>query len=487
MLALVVGLLDRIATLEAANEALTLRVKALEDRLALDSHNSSKPPSSDVGRPKPAPRSLRPLPGETGRAPGGQPGHPGTTLRLVATPDRLMVHRPAQCGVCGQPLDVPSSAATVAGERLGGERRQVIELPPLTLEVTEHRVAQVACPACGVETAGTFPVGVTQPVHYGERLKAVAVYLHAYQLLPYGRATELLDDLFGAGGVVPCARTVEAAVSAAGATLAPVDAAITAALRQVPVAGFDETGVRVDGVREWLHVASTPTLTHYAVHPKRGTDATDAIGILPTFTGTATHDAWAPYLTYTGCTHALCNAHLLRELVFLHEQEHHAWADELATLLVTAKDLVDTARAAGEPHLDERTLATLDAHYDHLLAQGRAANPPLAPPTGQPPRRGRPKQSKAHNLLARLTVHRQAVWAFLHDFRVPFDNNQAERDIRMLKVQQKVSGGFRSAEGAATFARLRGYISTVRKQGLPVLTVLQRVLAGAPLMPALSS
>ena len=508
MLALVAGLLDRIAVLERANAALeaaleaaqvafTTRVKALEDRLALDSHNSSKPPSSDLGRPKPAPRSLRPAPGATGRAPGGQPGHPGTTLRMVDTPDRRVVHRPAQCGACGQPMDAGRRDGRPSGvavrERLDDERRQVVDLPPLALEVTEHRVAHVACPACGVETAGTFPVGVTQPVQYGDRVKAVAVYLHAYQLLPYGRATELLDDLFGAGSAVPCPRTVEAAETAASATLAPVDATLTAALRQVAVAGFDETSLRVGGARQWLHVASTPTLTHYAVHPKRGTDATDAIGILPGFTGTGVHDAWAPYLTYTECAHALCNAHLLRELVFLHEQDHQAWADELATLLVTAKDLVDTARAAGETHLDEVTLATLDAHYEHLLDQGRVANPPLKAPSAPlappdaPPKRGRPKRSKAQNLLLRLTTHRQAVWAFVHDFRVPFDNNQAERDIRMLKVQQKISGGFRCPEGAHRFARLRGYISTLRKQRLPVLAALQSVFAGSPLMPTLAS
>lgn len=485
LLAVVEALLDRQGQLEAVNATLMARVKALEDRLARDSHNSSKPPSSDLGRPKPAPRSLRPAPGETGRSPGGQPGHPGSTLRRAVAPDHLLVQRPAQCGACGHSL----VGALDSQVRLDAERRQVIELPPLALVVTEHRVAHVSCPGCGAETAGRFPGGVTQLVQYGERLKALAVYLHAYQLLPYGRATELLDDLFGAGGAVPCARTVEAAGLAAGAALAPVEAAIVAALRGVAVAGFDETGVRVDGHREWLHVAGTAHLTHYTIHPRRGTVATDAMGILPGFTGTATHDAWAPYLTYTGCTHALCNAHLLRELTFLHEREQQAWADELATLLVTAKDLVDTARAAGHDVLDEVTLATLGAHYDHLVAQGRAANPPLvpaAPPPAGPPKRGRPKQTTAQNLLDRLTTHRHAVWAFAHDFRVPFDNNQAERDLRMMKVQQKIAGGFRSATGAATFARLRGYISTLRKQGLPVLAALQSVFAGSPLMPALA-
>jgi transposase len=366
----------------------------------------------------------------------------------------------------------------------------VVELPPLALEVTEHRVAHVACPACGVATAGRFPAAVARPVQYGERLQAVAVYLHAYQLLPYGRTAELLDDLFGARGhgVTPCERTLQAAETMCFDGLATTEAAIKAALQRAGVAHFDETSARVDGHREWLHVASTATLTHYGVHPKRGTAATDAIGILPAFTGTAEHDAWAPYFTYDDCPHALCNAHLLRELIYLHEQHHQAWADELATLLVTGKELVDTARAAGQDHLDERTRATLDAHYDHLLDQGRTANPlPPPPPEGTPPRPGKRKQTKAQNLLDRLDTHRREVLAFVDDFAVPFDNNQAERDLRMLKVQQKISGGFRSSAGAATFARIRGYLSTLRKQGLPILHALEGVSAGSPLVPNLVS
>ena len=474
MVALVEALLDHLAALEA-------RVQTLEDRQALDSHNSSKPPSSDWR--KPAPRSLRPPPGTSGRQTGGQPGHPGTTLRLVDTPDQLVVHRPAQCAACGAEL-----AGVAAGPtRVGAERRQVVDLPPLALAVTEHRVARVACPTCGVETAGAFPVGVTQPVQYGDRLQALAVYLHAYQLLPYARTVEVLDDLFGAA---PSEGTMQAAETTCFHGLAPTEAAIQGAVQQATTAHFDETSLRVAGQREWLHVASTPTLTHYGVHSKRGRDATDAIGILPGFTGTATHDAWAPYFTYDACAHALCNAHLLRELVYLHEQHHQGWADELATLLVTGKDLVDTARAAGQEHLDASTRATLAAHYDHLLAQGRAANPlPAPPPEGTPPappRRGKRKQTKAQNLLDRLGTHRHEVLAFLDDFAVPFDNNQAERDLRMMKVQQKISGGFRSPAGAAAFARIRGYLSTLRKQGLPVLHALEGVFAGSPLVPHLA-
>jgi transposase len=470
VVALVEGLVRRLAAVEG-------RVAALEDRVALDSHNSSKPPSSDLGRPKPAPRSLRPAPGTTGRAPGGQPGHPGTTLRLVDTPDRLALHRPAQCAGCGARL------AAGAQQRLDAERRQVLELPPPRLTVVEHRVVRVTCAACGAETPGAFPVGVAQPVQYGDRFKAVGVYLHVYQLVPYARTQELLEDLFGAA---PAEGTLQAAEAVCSAALAAPEAAIARTLRGAACAGFDETGVRVAGRREWLHVACTPTLTHYGVHPRRGSRATDALGILPAFTGTAVHDCYRSYLHYSGCAHALCNAHVLRELIFLHEQHHQAWADELATLLVTAKDLADAARAAGRAHVDPVTQAAIAAHYDHLLWQGRVANPATAPPADRPRRRGCPPQTKAQNLLDRLTTFRGAVLAFLYDLRVPFDNNQAERDLRMLKVQQKISGGFRTDTGAAAFARIRGYVSTLRKQGLPVLAALESVFAGSPLMPSLA-
>jgi len=481
VVALVEALWDRITALEPLEQTvatLTARVKALEDRLALDSHNSSKPPSSDVGRPTPAPRSLRPPPGTSGRRSGGQPGHPGTTLRLVDTPEHVVLHRPlvVTCGACGQGL-------AGGAERVADERRQVVELPVLALAVTEHRVVCVACPACGVETAGAFPVEVTQPAQYGDRLRATGVYLRDYQLLPYDRTCQLLEDLFGA---TPAEGTLQAAETACFAALASTEGAIVAALQHAHTGHFDETSVRVNGQREWLHVASTPALTHYGIHPKRGRGATDAIGILPAFTGAATHDAWAPYFTYDNCTHALCNAHLLRELIFLYEQDHQTWADELATLLVSAKDLADTARVAGQAHLDEGVLATIEAHYGHLLAQGTAANPPLPPPATTPPKRGRPKQTKAQNLLDRLTTHRAAVLAFVHDLRVPFDNNQAERDLRMMKVQQKISGGFRSSHGAATFAPTRGYLSTLRKQGHPILDALCATFAGSPPMPNLA-
>lgn len=457
---------QRLVGQEREIVALTARVKELADRLGTDSHNSSKPPSSDGFAKKT--RSLRQ---KSGKKPGGQPGHPGSTLRFSEAPDEVVTHRPAACRGCGEVL---------AGEPATSvERRQVVDLPPVSLQVVEHRAERKACPRCGVTTAAEFPDAVTQPVQYGPRLQALGVYLVEYQLLPYDRANELLTDVFGGG---PSEATLVAAVGRCAAELAETEAAIKAALRQAPVGHFDESGLRIAGQRQWLHVASTPTLTHYGVHPKRGKDASDAQGILPSFTGRAVHDGWAAYHQYD-CAHALCNAHHLRELTAIAEQDQQTWATEMIALLVTSKAAVDEARAAGQNSLPDPTRQAFGAQYHQILAAGRAANPAPAEP---PPRqRGRPKQSKAKNLLDRLWTHESAVLAFLDDFRVPFDNNQAERDIRMLKVQQKISGGFRSPAGAAHFCRIRGYLSTLRKQGQNVLAALDQVFAGTPVVPDL--
>lgn len=458
------------AQLAAQQEQLTTlstRVKDLEDRLATDSHNSSKPPSTD--RTPPQPKSLRQ---RSGKKPGGQPGHPGTTLEMVDSPDQVVTHLPPQCQACGTTLDDQPV--------LRYARRQVADLPPLTLEVVEHRAACKQCPCCHHPTTAPFPADVPQPTQYGPRLKAVGVYLRHYQLLPYGRAAELLADLFG------CSLgegTLYAALHTCHAGLAPTEAQIKAALQAAAVAHFDETGLDVAGKRQWLHVASTATLTHYAVHAKRGTGATNEIDILPKFRGTAVHDAWSAYWTY-GCGHSLCNAHHLRELTFLVEQQGQAWAADMRTLLLEIKAAVTAAQHAGATHLLGAAVAAFETRYQQIVAAGRAAHPPPVEdrPAGQ---RGRRKQSKPQNLLDRFETRQPAVLAFMNDFAVPFDNNQAERDVRMVKVEQKVSGGFRTANGATMFCRIRGYISTMRKQGHHVLTALERVFTGNPISPVL--
>jgi len=458
---------ETIAALTAQVATLLERVKDPEGQRATDSHNSSKPPSSDG--PARIPRSLR---GTSGKKPGGQPGHRGTHLRLVDTPDHIVVRRPLVCPTC---------AASLAAEEVDGmERRQVVEAPSVRALVTEYRGLRARCPHCQTAVTGAFPAAVSAPVQYGPRLRALTVYLTHQQLLPYGRTRAVLRDLLG------CAVSqgmVAALAREAAERLAPVEGLIAAALRAGPVLHNDETGLSVRGTRWWLHTASTARLTHYGVHPKRGSAATDAIGILPGFDGTSVHDGWAPYRQYT-CRHALCNAHHLRELAWVEEQDNQAWAGALATLLRQIKQTVDAARDQGQAALPARTRRRFCQRYTRLLAEGCAANPP--PPETGPPRRGRRKQTKAKNLLDRLQ-RADEVLAFMEDFAIPFDNNQAEQDVRMVKVQQKVSGTFRSEAGAHTFARLRGYLSTLRKQGLPALIALESVFHGHPLVPSLTS
>jgi transposase len=406
----------------------------------------------------------------SGKKPGGQIGHQGETLRLVATPDGVVEHRPAICSGCQ--IALPEEASVVVRER-----RQVHELPPVRLQVREYQALHVRCPACQTVTAGHFPAEVPSRVQYGPRLRALAVYLVEQQLVPYSRVRELVADLLGTELSLG---TLVEWVQQAATALALVEARIKAALSQTPVLHNDETGVRQAGRLAWMHVASTKQLTHYAVHPKRGVEATTDIGILPAYQGVSVHDGWKPYRAHTRCRHALCNIHHLRELTFVHEQYGQTWAKEIKDLIREMKVATDQARAAGTTHLLPHERAGFVARYEALLAAGLAANPPA---TGQRHRRGRLKQSPARNLLERLWLDRNEVLAFLDDLTIPFDNNQAERDLRMLKVQQKVSGCFRSLRGGAAFSRIRGYLSTLSKQGVKRLAALETLFTGQPFYP----
>jgi len=457
--------------MQATIAALTARVQQLENQLATKSHNSSKPPSSDgLGKKTKSRRE------KSGKRPGGQAGHPGRTLTMVTDPDRTVSHFPAVCPCCGEPL------AAVAATDV--ERRQVFDLPPVQVEVTEHQVGTKTCPRCGAATRGAFPAWVTQPVQYGFGLLSLLVYLVVFQMLPWKRTRELLSDLYGVwigGGTLACA------IERCFAGLAETAVRIREAIRQAKAVGFDETGVRIDGKLYWWHTASTAELTQYHVHPKRGRLGIEAGEILPEFAGRAIHDAWSPYGAYE-CEHGLCNAHHLRELTYLVEREGQEWAAELSDVLVLAHQRVEEARAAGEHALDAETLTAVTQEYRRLVVLGWAANPAApAEGTNAGAKRGRRAQSKARNLLVRLDRHEREVLAFAHDFDVPFDNNQAERDLRMMKVQQKISGGFRSTEGAHAFGRIRGYLVTMRKQAQPMLTAIENVFLGHPIVPSLSA
>ena len=462
--AVIEALQKAVLTQQLQIETLTARVKELEDRLNKDSHNSSKPPSSDGYKKKPV--SLRE---PTERKPGGQQGHSGKTLSFSETPDAIVVHSPEACRGCGHSLSGVSGAE--------GERRQVLDLPPLALVTTEHRALCKVCPHCGVQNVGGFPEEVTLGVGYGAPLKAFALYLQNYQFLPSARITEMLSDLFG---TTFSEGTLFRVQQAASRKLEGFLSHLRELLVGSPVVHFDETGLRICGKLNWLHSASTPDLTLYQAHPKRGKAGMDVAGVLPSFTGVAVHDGWASYLHY-GARHALCNAHHLRELTALYEQAGQEWASKMRHLLVEIKNAVERCKAEGATRLPPLLRQEFLVRYHTLLKDGSLANPPNLTDTGG--KRGRKKQSKAYNLLQRLEQGCEETLRFMDDFSVPFDNNLAERDIRMMKVQQKVSGGFRSPEGAEAFCRIRSYISTLRKQGHSILPALQILLTGQPILP----
>jgi transposase len=453
-------------------------IQTLRDQVAKHSHNSSKPPSSDgYAKPRvPRTRSLRPA-GQ--RRQGGQPGHPGHRLEPVAQPDHTLIHPVTECEQCHRPL------SAIAVTRY--EKRQVFDLPPVRVEVTEHQAEVKRCPQCGHSTTAAFPPEVSQAVQYGPRIKAQGTYFNEYHFIPFDRVTEIFADLYGHSLAKD---TVAQANAVIDQHLAPVVDLIQQQLRRAEVVHFDETGLRTAGKLHWVHVASTARLTHSTFHAKRGTEAMDSGGILPHFHGTAVHDHWSAYFRYNHATHALCNAHHLRELCFIHEQYHQAWANDMHQLLLTIKAAVEETRPQ-QDHLPAERIAAFELRYAKILAQGAAANPP--PPNPDPPpemggpprrtRRGRKKQTPPKNLLDRLTTYQQGVLAYMYDFRVPFDNNQGERDLRMIKVKQKVSGALRTTAGAGQFCRIRSYLSTMRKQGRPLLAALEAAYLGHPFLP----
>jgi transposase len=460
------------AILRAENAALReqlavalAEIQALKGQLAKDSHNSSKPPSSDG-----LARRTKSLRQRSGKKPGGQPGHRGHQVRLVATPDSVVAQRPTHCGSCQHPL--PDDAPTWF------ERRQVHELPAARLMVTEHQIGHVRCPACGMTTEAPAPSGVSAPRQYGPRLRAVATYLVQQQFLPYARTRDVLADVFGAALSVG---TLVQLVRQGAARLQVVAEEIKAALRQAPVLHHDETGLRVAGPEgaglQWTHVTCTQDLTAYAHHAARGAAALEAIGILPGYTGVSVHDGWTSYRHYTACRHALCNAHHLRELTFVEEELGQVWAGHMKTLLREMRTAVEHAHAAGATQLERSARDRFVARYEALLADGVAQNPQPPPPR----RRGRRKQSPVRNLLDRLWTYEHEVLRFLVDFAVPFDNNQAERDLRPVKIQQKISGTFRSERGTDAFCTLRSVLSTWRKQGRSGLAALEAAFSGQAL------
>lgn len=447
-------------------ESLEKRLQVVEQQIAKNSGNSSKPPSSD-GYQKPAPKSLRK---PSTKKSGGQPGHEGKTLSRVKDPDRVIVHSLKSCP-CGADL-----SNTLAQDY---ESRQVFDLPEPKLEVTEHRCEIKNCPDCGERITASFPVDVVAPVQYGLRFQSLLVYLKDGQFVPLDRLSQLCADLYG---YEVSAATIESARKDCYEALEPFEEKAKEVLIRGSSLNADESGLRVEGSLHWLHVYSTDLVTFYGVHKKRWNEAMDFFGILPLFSGTLIHDGLAAYLAYS-CSHALCNAHHLRELVFVHEEMHQSWADKMAALLCKMNDFVKE-QSLVVSHLTETALAPWLKKYKKILKEGYGANPEPPFRTGK---RGRFKKTKPQNLLERLDKYQKCVLAFLHDFTIPFTNNQGEQDIRMLKVQQKISGTFRTLEGARRFARIRSYISTVRKHRLNVFEMITHAMRGFPFMPQISA
>jgi transposase len=463
---------EQAATIERLEQrivGLEAEVADLKRRLAQNSRNSSRPPSSDGLSKPPVKKSLR---RPSGRKPGGQPGHGGGYLAQVADPDEIVTHVPGRCGGCG---------ADLADARVeGSERRQVFDLPEVRLQVVEHVAERRRC-ACGCRTIAGFPAGVSAPTQYGPRVRALAIYLIARQHLPYERTAELFEDWFGA----PISTgTLAAYLEQGAADLEPFLDEVHRQLIAAPVAHFDETGARVEGRLRWLFASSTEQLTLFALHDKRGKDGIDHAGVLPNFTGVAVHDGFKPYRDhYDNAAHALCNAHHLRELQAIIEQDpegKQTWARQMDRLLRELQRTVEIATDRGHDDLDVLQLAGYRAVYEQIIATGYRESPLNTIRTGQ---RGFIAQTPARNLLSRLDTHREEVLRFAHNLRVPFDNNLVERDIRMVKLQQKISGCWRTSTGAQHFLALRAYLSTARKQGQPLLHALTQLAAHDPWLP----
>lgn len=449
-----------IRYLEGRVQQLEARIHELEARISKDSSNSSKPPSSDGLTRKP--KSLRK---RSGKKPGGQAGHVGKGLTQINNPDVTITHTPANCSGC------ESNLSNVSGTVV--ERRQVFDIPQPEIKVTEHRVEEKRCPCCGELTRASFPANVRGPVQYGDRVQALIAYFSHEHFIPVDRICEIFKDIFGVTlSPGTCANVDERLF----ANLEVFESRLKTYLLAARVLHFDETGMRCEKKLHWVHVASSQLATFYTMHVKRGQEAMDKAGILPAFQGIAIHDHWFPYFAYGQLKHGLCNAHHLRELIFVHEQEKEEWAQRMLDLLISANRQVENHVEQGA--LPPEVVLRIEQTYQQILTEGLIYHTSLPPlPTGK---RGKQKQRDGKNLLDRLTEKRDCVLRFIHDFSVPFTNNQGERDIRMVKLKQKIAGCFRAFRGGEIFCRIRSYISTARKQKWNIWDALADAIRGSP-------
>jgi transposase len=456
------------ALIQAENERLAGENAELRVRLNQNCTNSSQPPSSS---PFLKPKSLRL---KTGRKPGGQVGHQGSNLRMTPIPDEVIEHKVEICSYCG--CDLSRETANIS------QPRQVVDVKIIRV-VTQHTVQSKTCPVCGKQTTADFPRGVDHYLQYGNTYNSLMVYLNKGNYIPYSRLAQISKEVLG----IPVSQgTLVNIVHKCGWSLKPYLANIKDQLKHSSVVHFDETGTRVKGKNQWLHSTGNEQFTYLETHPNRGSAATRAIGILPAFTGTAVHDFWKPYYNYSGCKHAICNAHILRELNGIVENYHQTWAVQMKDLLLEIKQNIEDN--LGIVTMDE--FENFENRYDAILRLGEKENPLNHDKSVARKiltlshKRGRRAHSKPRNLLDRMRLYKQDILRFMEDTEVPFDNNLAERDIRMSKVQQKVSGCFRSDQGNIAFNRIRSYIATARKQGISVLEAIQLAFTGKPLFTA---
>ena len=448
-----------IADLKANN-------KELLDRLSKNSSNSHKPPSSD-GYEKPDPKSQRKT---SNKKPGGQIGHKGHCLEPVDNPDKVVIYEAETCKACGTDLsDI---------EETKHECRQEFDIPDIKPIVIEHRRIFKLCPECGFMNVEDFPDHITQRTQYGIRVKALSVYLNQYQFITFNRLSELFKDCYNLeiseGSLANFNR-----LCALNST--PAVEAIRNNILRSHVSGFDETGMRLCGKLHWLHAARTNYDTYYELHQKRGKEAMDEINILPHYTGIAIHDHWKSYYSYTNCTHGLCNAHHLRELEFINKRYAQQWVLEFTRFLLRIKDRVGKMKLEGEKTLSVNSLAYYKKEYRRILKEADKEIALL--PTPAQSEKGKKKQHKAKNLWNRLYHYREDVLRFMIDFNVPFTNNGSERDMRMSKNKAKISGSFRSKQGADDFCKNRSYISTCKKRDINVLSALEDAISGFPFIP----
>jgi transposase len=451
---------DFVTKLSTENERLIAENATLRARLNQNCTNSSVPPSkNNFVKPK----SLRV---STGRKPGGQHGHKGSTLRISETPDVIIEYKPCVCEHCD--AIIPSDTTPIRHIT-----RQNVNIK-IHHVITEHRAGVSICPDCGRETMAAFPEQVKHYLQYGPLYRALILYLNQGNFIPFDRLAQFSKD------VLKIPVSTGTLVNIVQKSALDLDASmnfIKEQLKSATVVHFDETGTRVDGKTIWRHSAGNDLSTYLKTHQKRGNEATDAIGILPFFGGISVHDFWKSYFAYINCNHAMCNAHLLRELNGIEENDKQVWPTQMKAVLLDAKKLLETKESPLSP--DE--IASLEARYDQVLLLGNSENPIKQTASTGPKKQGRVAKSKASNLLERMSRYKENILLFLHILEVPFDNNLAERDIRMSKTQQKVSGGFRSKDGCDAFDMHRSYIATAIKHGISVFDASFALTSGQPL------